>query len=54
MNKKEEWQKKREEMKKQEPTETIHIEGVGTVKVYGKLDMEKFIKRMLESKAITG
>ncbi|WP_176550861.1 hypothetical protein [Bacillus sp. AFS033286] len=29
------------------------IEGVGTVKVYGSLDLEKLIQRLLQSKHIT-
>jgi hypothetical protein len=41
------------ENKNQQPTEEIYIEGVGTVKVYGKMNMKKMVQRMLKSKAIT-
>jgi hypothetical protein len=37
-----------------EPTQVIHIEGVGTAKQYGELDLEKLVKRLLKSEAITG
>jgi hypothetical protein len=30
------------------------VEGVGTIKVYGELDMEKLIKMLLETKYIKG
>lgn len=30
------------------------IEGVGTIEVYGTLNVEKFIKRLLELDSITG
>ena len=36
------------------PTQIIKIEGVGTAILYGELDVEKLVKRLLESKAITG
>ena len=36
------------------PTQIIKIEGVGTAIQYGELDVEKLVKRLLESKAITG
>jgi hypothetical protein len=45
-----------QEMKKwknKTPTKTVKIEGIGTGKLYGELDAEKLIKRLLESKAIT-
>ena len=37
-----------------EPTQILHIEGVGTIKQYGELDLEKLVKRLLKSEAITG
>jgi hypothetical protein len=36
------------------PTQIIKIEGVGTAILYGELNVEKLVKRLLESKAITG
>jgi hypothetical protein len=39
-------------LKGKTPTEVIKIEGVGTVEIYGKMDMEKMVKRLLESNAI--
>ena len=36
------------------PTQIIKIDGVGTAIQYGELDVEKLVKRLLESKAITG
>jgi hypothetical protein len=35
-------------------TNEIRIEGVGIVREYGELDLEKLIKRLLQSKGITG
>lgn len=37
-----------------EPTKVIKVEGVGTCKVYGKLNAEKLIKKLLEYESITG
>lgn len=34
-------------------TSETTIEGVGTVKVYGELNVEKLVKRLLRSKYIT-
>lgn len=36
------------------PTQIIKIEGVGTAIEYGELDMEKLVKRILQSKALSG
>jgi len=36
------------------PTQIIKIDGVGTAIQYGEWDIEKLVKRLLESKAITG
>lgn len=33
---------------------TIYIEGIGTVREQGKLNMEGLVKRLLQSKYITG
>lgn len=30
------------------PTDEIHIEGVGTAKIYGEFPMERFIKKFME------
>lgn len=35
-------------------TNEIRIDGVGVVKEYGELNLEKLIKRLLQSKGITG
>lgn len=37
-----------------EPTETIKIEGVGTIEVYGKWNAEKIIKKLLEYEEFNG
>jgi hypothetical protein len=31
-----------------EPTNVIHIEGIGTAKTYGEFPMERFIKKFIE------
>lgn len=36
------------------PSQRIEIEGKGIIEVYGEWDIEKFIKRLLESESITG
>lgn len=36
----------------QQPTEEIYIKGVGTIEVYGKMNMEKLVQRMLNCKEI--
>jgi hypothetical protein len=36
------------------PSEEIVIDGVGSIKIYGDFDIEKLVKRLLESKSITG
>ncbi|QST02481.1 hypothetical protein IMZ31_23820 (plasmid) [Pontibacillus sp. ALD_SL1] len=36
-----------------ELTSETRIEGVGTVREYGKLDVQKLVKRLLESTTIT-
>lgn len=35
-------------------TRETRVEGVGVVRVYGELDLEKLIKRLLKSKSIVG
>jgi hypothetical protein len=48
-------EKEKHKMILQQPaTEIIKIKGVGTVEVYGKMNMEKMVERMLQSKHITG
>lgn len=42
-----------EKIEQQEPTEKIEIEGIGSIEIFGELNIEKFVKRMLQSKAIT-
>lgn len=39
---------------KDELKKTIYLQGMGTVSSVGELDMEKFVKRLLKSKFITG
>jgi hypothetical protein len=41
-------------IKDKKPTRENHIEGVGTVVEYGRLDSRSFVKRLLQSKYITG
>lgn len=36
------------------PDQKIHIEGIGTIEVYGKWPVEKMIKKLLTYKEITG
>jgi hypothetical protein len=48
-------EKEKHKMILQQPaTEIIKINGVGTVEVYGKMNMEKMVERMLQSKHIIG
>ena len=42
-----------QEQEQQEPTEVIEIDGVGSIEVYGELDLEKLVKRLLQSESIT-
>ena len=37
-----------------EPDQDIHIEGVGTIKVYGKWPVKKMVEKLLEYEFITG
>jgi hypothetical protein len=41
-------------LKDKKLTNTFTIEGVGTIEEYGELDLEKLVKRLLKSAAITG
>ncbi len=41
-------------LKDKKLTNKITIEGVGTIEEYGELDLEKLVKRLLKSAAITG
>lgn len=41
-------------LKDKELTSTTTIEGVGTIEEYGELNLEKLVKRLLKSEAITG
>lgn len=36
------------------PSYEAEIDGIGKITVYGELDVEKLIKRLLECKGITG
>jgi hypothetical protein len=36
------------------PSQKIEIEGKGTIEIYGDWNIEKIIKRLLESESITG
>jgi hypothetical protein len=36
------------------PSESIKIEGVGSIEVFGEWDIEKLIKKLLEYEEITG
>ena len=38
----------------QKLTQVIVLKGIGTALEYGKLDLEKLVKRLLKSEAITG
>ncbi|MBT2656590.1 hypothetical protein J7E81_15330 [Bacillus sp. ISL-18] len=51
---KKENKKEFEDEKVSEFQETFHIEGIGSVSSVGEYDMEKFIKRLLKSRYITG
>jgi hypothetical protein len=54
-NRQNEYSKKLQQLAKNpDPTQEIKINDVGIVKVYGKWDSEKIIKRLLESEQITG
>jgi hypothetical protein len=35
-------------------TNEIYIEGIGKVREYGELDLERLVKRLLKCKGITG
>lgn len=41
-------------MKNPIPTQEIKIEGIGTGRIYGEVDTEKLIKRLLQSDTVTG
>jgi hypothetical protein len=47
--KKEQFDKLKKMIEENEPTSVHHIEGLGTVKTYGELDLERLIKRLLKS-----
>jgi hypothetical protein len=44
----------KQKMKNKIPSQEIKIEGVGTGKLFGELNTEKLIKRLLQSDSITG
>lgn len=41
-------------LKSRKLTKEIKIEGLGIVREYGELDLEKLVKRLLQSEAIKG
>jgi hypothetical protein len=41
-------------LRKEKPTEEFTVEGVGSIKVYGNLDVEKLVKKLLQNEKITG
>jgi hypothetical protein len=41
-------------LKRRNLTRETRVEGVGVVRVYGELDLERLIKRLLKSKSIVG
>jgi hypothetical protein len=41
-------------LKNRKLTKEIKVEGIGTAKEYGELDLEKLVKRLLQSDAIKG
>jgi hypothetical protein len=43
-----------EKIKTSKPTQTITLEGIGTIEVYGNWNAEKIIKKLLEYEEITG
>jgi hypothetical protein len=44
----------KERFKDRKLTKEKHIEGVGTIREYGELNIERLVKRLLKSKSITG
>jgi pyocin large subunit-like protein len=44
----------REKYNNPEPTQEIKIDGVGIIKVYGKWNVEKIIKKLLEYEEFNG
>jgi hypothetical protein len=47
--------KNREEiLKGRKLTRETRVEGVGVVRIYGELDLERLIKHLLKSKSIVG
>ena len=44
----------REKDNNPEPTQEIKIDGVGVIKVYGKWNVEKMIKKLLENEEFNG
>ena len=47
-------EKCKELLKDKKLTSITVVEGVGTIEEYGELDLEKLVKRLLKSEAITG
>ena len=43
-----------ERINNSKPDQEIKIEGVGIIKVYGKWDAEKIIKKLMEYEEVTG
>lgn len=42
------------ELSGKEKTSEVKVEGIGKVSTYGSLNVEKLVKRLLQSKYITG
>lgn len=47
-------EKCKELLKDKKLTNITIVEGVGIIEEYGELDLEKLVKRLLKSEAITG
>jgi hypothetical protein len=46
--------KELEELRRKKPEEEIRIDGIGVIRIYGKIDSNKVTERLLKCKWITG